>query len=153
MARDEVYVRHIVDAIEAITSFLAAMDYGRFTEDLRTQSAVVRQIEIIGEAASRLSNDFRSRHDDVPWRDIIGMRNKLIHEYFGGGPRGGLENRDGGHHPTPTSAHAMREKTERSPRWPSGAPALSRRMLTRRALAPHGTRPRGRLRDHRRALQ
>ena len=83
MERDEVYVRHILDAIAAVASFLNGLDYGRFTEDLRTQSAVVRQIEIVGEATSRLSEDFRARHDDIPWRDIIGMRNKLVHEYFG----------------------------------------------------------------------
>lgn len=83
MARDEVYVRHILDAIEAIMSFLDGVDYARFTEDLLIQSGVIRQIEIIGEAARNISDEYRVRHADIPWRDIIGMRSKLIHEYFG----------------------------------------------------------------------
>lgn len=77
------YVRHIHDAIRAVAAFLDGVQYARFTEDLMLQSAVVRQIEIIGEAANNISDAYQSRHDDVPWREIIGMRNKLIHEYFG----------------------------------------------------------------------
>lgn len=83
MAHDEVYVRHILDAISAIESFLDGVDYARFTEDLLIQSAVIRQIEIIGEAARNISDEYRAQHADIPWRDIIGMRSKLIHEYFG----------------------------------------------------------------------
>lgn len=83
MARDEVYVHHVLDAIEAIASFLDGVDYARFTEDLLIQSAVIRQIEIIGEAARNVSTEYRAHHPDIPWQDIIGMRSKLIHEYFG----------------------------------------------------------------------
>lgn len=83
MGRDEVYVRHILDAIEAIEAFLDGVDYARFSEDLLIQSAVIRQIEIIGEAARNVSEAYRTQHADIPWRDIIGMRSKLIHEYFG----------------------------------------------------------------------
>ena len=83
MARDEVYVRHMLDAINTIASFLDCVDQLLFMEDVLVQSAVIRQIEIIGEAARNISDTFRARHDDVPWSDVIGMRNKLIHEYFG----------------------------------------------------------------------
>ena len=83
MVRDEVYVQHVLDAIDAIASFLDGVDQQRFSEDILIQSGVIRQIEIIGEAARNCSMGFRSQHDDIPWQDIIGMRNKLIHEYFG----------------------------------------------------------------------
>ncbi len=83
MAYDEVYVHHVLDAITAIESFLDDVDYARFTEDLLIQSAVIRQIEIIGEAARNISDGYRAQHADIPWRDIVGMRSKLIHEYFG----------------------------------------------------------------------
>lgn len=83
MERDEVYVRHLLDAIAAVASFLDGVDAARFREDLLIQSAVIRQIEIIGEAARNISDEYRRCHPDVPWRDIIGMRSKLIHEYFG----------------------------------------------------------------------
>jgi len=78
--RDNLYVVHIAEAIERIHRFTAA---GRaaFMADDMIQSAVVRQIEIIGEAARNLSSELKSDEHAVPWRKIIGTRDRLIHGY------------------------------------------------------------------------
>ncbi|MBS1570542.1 MAG: DUF86 domain-containing protein [Bacteroidetes bacterium] len=72
----------MLDACEALTEFVA----GRKEDDLLTDkmllAAVSRQIEIIGEAASMLTTELRDRHPEVPWKQIVGMRHKIIHEYF-----------------------------------------------------------------------
>lgn len=83
---DEVYVQHILDAIRAVAEYTEGKTYAAFTEDRMLQDAVVREIEIIGEAANHLSDAFRSHHTSIPWSDVVGMRNKLIHEYFGVDP-------------------------------------------------------------------
>ena len=57
------------------------MDQGAFDKDLKTQSAVIRQLEIIGEATKRLSEEFRGQHPEIRWRQIAGMRDILIHAY------------------------------------------------------------------------
>lgn len=78
--RDKLYLVHIAEAIERIRRFAAA---GRaaFMADDMIQGAVVRQIEIIGEAARNLSSDLKSDEHAVPWRKIIGTRDRLIHGY------------------------------------------------------------------------
>ena len=78
--RDKLYVVHIAQAIERIQRFTKT---GRaaFMADDMIQSAVVRQIEIIGEAARNLSLDLKSEEHSVPWRKIIGTRDRLIHGY------------------------------------------------------------------------
>jgi uncharacterized protein with HEPN domain len=79
---DQVYLKHILDAIEKIESYVAV---GRdvFVSASHWQDAVIRQLEIIGEAAKRLSPDLRSQYDDIPWRRIAGLRDVLIHDYMG----------------------------------------------------------------------
>jgi uncharacterized protein with HEPN domain len=59
------------------------MDYGEFRTARMAQDAVIRQFEIIGEAAKNLSAEFRSLHNGIPWKDLAGFRDKLIHQYFG----------------------------------------------------------------------
>lgn len=82
--KDElVYVRHIVDAIAAIEQFTAGHDYASFSINKMTQDAVIRELEIIGEASKRLSEAFKLSLPDIPWKNIAGMRDKLIHDYFG----------------------------------------------------------------------
>lgn len=82
MKDDRVYLAHIRDALDRVANYTAA---GReeFFRDPRTQDAVVRNFEIVGEAAKRVSTSTRERAPDVPWKVIAGMRDKLILEYFG----------------------------------------------------------------------
>lgn len=79
--RDLDYVVDILAAAHLIQSFLVGRDRGVFETDLMCQSAVIRQLEIIGEATKRLSATFRDNHPEIPWRQMAGMRDILIHAY------------------------------------------------------------------------
>lgn len=81
MSRDEVYLRHILDAIRSIESYIEG---GRdnFLVSSMQQDAVVRQLEVIGEAVKQLSAEVRGLRPEIPWREIAGMRDVLIHAYF-----------------------------------------------------------------------
>lgn len=79
------YLQHIVDAIDRATSYVAGMDLAAFEQDSRTQDAVIRSIEIVGEAANKARTadpDFAARHPQVPWDAMYGMRNRIVHNYF-----------------------------------------------------------------------
>lgn len=78
---DRAYVLHILDAIGEIEEYVAGMTWDDFLDDSKTQSAIVRQLEIIGEASKHLSESYR-QSKPLPWKDIAGMRDKLIHHYF-----------------------------------------------------------------------
>lgn len=82
--RDEsFYLQHILDAIAKIETYLQGIDEETFYQQTLVQDGVIRQIEIIGEAVKHLSATLRAKYSDVPWDDIAGMRDKLIHGYFG----------------------------------------------------------------------
>lgn len=82
MKEDRIYLLHIQDAIRQVLEYTREGRDGFFA-DRKTQDAVVRNLEIIGEAVKRLSAPFRSQQADIPWKRIAGMRDKVIHDYFG----------------------------------------------------------------------
>lgn len=79
--RDELFLEHVVQAIALIERFTAGGRAAFFGDEM-VQSAVIRQLEIIGEAVRNLSDELKARETMVPWRDIAGTRDKLIHAYF-----------------------------------------------------------------------
>jgi uncharacterized protein with HEPN domain len=83
MKSDKLYLTHINEAIETIEEYLSEVSYSRFKSSKMIIDAVVRELEIIGEASNNLSDDFREKYADVFWRQMKDMRNFLIHEYFG----------------------------------------------------------------------
>jgi uncharacterized protein with HEPN domain len=82
MKDDGIYLKHILDAIERVETYVAV---GRdvFTTTPHWQDAVIRQLEIVGEATKRLSADRKAQYPEVPWRRIAGLRDVLIHDYLG----------------------------------------------------------------------
>ena len=82
MRPDKLYLVDIVDAAQAITEFIAGLEAAQFYQDHKTQSAVLQKLIVIGEAAARLSDEFKARHSDMEWRDIVAFRNILVHAYF-----------------------------------------------------------------------
>lgn len=80
--RIDAYLAHIRDAIAAVEQYAQGHTYEHFLRSPWDQAAVVRHLEIIGEAAAQVSIDYKSDHSEIPWRRISDFRNVLIHEYF-----------------------------------------------------------------------
>jgi uncharacterized protein with HEPN domain len=78
-----VYIHHISDSCKKCLKFTTGMNYEQFVSDEKTISAVVRELSVIGEAARKTTEDFRSKNPHVPWEKILGMRNRLVHDYMG----------------------------------------------------------------------
>ena len=83
---DNVYVQDIVTSLKFIFSYLGNKTEFEFLNDLMLQDAIIRRFEIIGEAATKISDDIKNKNPNVKWRLMKEMRNKLIHEYFGVSP-------------------------------------------------------------------
>lgn len=77
------YLGDMLDAIEKVERFTEGMDFKRFSSDDKTVFAVIRALEIIGEASKKVPTPIRRRYSDIPWREMAGIRDKLIHGYFG----------------------------------------------------------------------
>lgn len=80
--QDRLRLRHMLDAGEKIVEFTGGVSSTAFRTDEKLQLAVVRLLEIAGEAANSVSDEFKEVHDEIPWREITSTRNRLIHGYF-----------------------------------------------------------------------
>ena len=83
MKDDDVFLKHVLDSINQIEEYVDDMGFEDFVSNKLVQDGVVRQLEIIGEATKHLSPELREKYPKTPWEDIAGMRDKLIHHYFG----------------------------------------------------------------------
>jgi uncharacterized protein with HEPN domain len=81
MPRDEAILLDIARAAHLVLEFQQGLDKSAFLNDIKTQSAILHQLMVLGEAVKRLSPEFRSRHPEIPWLLIAGMRDRLIHGY------------------------------------------------------------------------
>ena len=79
----ELLVEDMLDALRKIDSYTSGMDHSAFLQDETTVDAVVRNLEVPGEAARQIPHAFAAGHPDVPWRKITGLRNRIVHDYFG----------------------------------------------------------------------
>jgi uncharacterized protein with HEPN domain len=79
----KLYLKDILAAIDSIERFVAGMNVAKFQTDDKTTSAVIQKLEIIGEATKQIPDEIRQSHPHVPWKEMAGMRDKLIHFYFG----------------------------------------------------------------------
>lgn len=77
------YINDLVTSIKDISTFIESMTYNVFIEDKKTVNAVIRSLEIIGEAAKSIPDDIKNKYINIPWKEMAGMRDKLIHQYFG----------------------------------------------------------------------
>jgi len=80
---DRARLQHIFDAIKEIESYITNSSYEDFQTNSMMQFATVKQLEIIGEASNQLTEHFKKLYNEIKWREIVGLRNILIHEYFG----------------------------------------------------------------------
>lgn len=77
------FIQDIIDAVCSINEFIGNMSFEEFSHDDKTVSAVTRKFEVIGEAANRIPKSIQDKYKNIPWSYMIGMRNKIIHDYDG----------------------------------------------------------------------
>lgn len=84
MIRDyRLYIEDILEALEKIKDYINGLTFSEFEQDNKTVDAVVRNFEILGEATKQIPDKIRNKYPDIPWKEMAGMRDKLIHAYFG----------------------------------------------------------------------
>ena len=84
MKRDySLFLKDILSAIDSIEEFIGGLSYDDLLNDDKTSSAIIRKFEVIGEATKNIPDKFRDKHRDIPWKRMAGMRDRLIHGYFG----------------------------------------------------------------------
>ncbi len=84
MKRDSrLFLRDILEAAQQIKSFVAGFDYLQFQSDDKTSSAVIRKLEIIGEAVKHIPDAIKEKYPNIKWKEVAGMRDRLVHGYFG----------------------------------------------------------------------
>lgn len=79
----KLYVEDITNSLKKIEEYTKNLTFDQFNIDTKTVDAVIRNLTVIGEAAKNIPDEIKIKYDDIPWEEIIGMRNKVIHEYFG----------------------------------------------------------------------
>lgn len=77
------YIEDIFESTSRIAEYIEGINYEQFKKDLKTQDAVIRAFEVLGEAAKKVPEKFRKKYPDIPWRKMAAMRDKLIHDYWG----------------------------------------------------------------------
>lgn len=80
---DKIFIRHILESIDTILDYTKGMNEAAFLANKLVQDAVIRNFEVIGEATKNISEQIKSNSQQVPWRKMAGMRDKLIHDYIG----------------------------------------------------------------------
>lgn len=78
-----VFLKHILESADYVNDYVKNLSEDDFFDSIQTQDSVIRRLEIIGEAVKNLPDDFKESHPEIPWQKITGMRDNLIHEYFG----------------------------------------------------------------------
>jgi uncharacterized protein with HEPN domain len=78
-----IYLEHILESIKAIKSYIRGVDKASFSSSLEKQDSIIRRLEIIGEAVRKLDKEFKKKYNKIEWAEIAGMRDILIHDYFG----------------------------------------------------------------------
>ncbi len=78
-----VYISDMLKYCESVQIFTKGINFSTFSRDDKTIFAVIRSIEVIGEASKKVPKGIKEKHNQIPWREIAGMRDKLVHEYFG----------------------------------------------------------------------
>jgi uncharacterized protein with HEPN domain len=82
MKDDTIYLEHIENSLKRIIFYASNVTKEVFLEDIQMQDACIRQIEIMGEATKKISDAFKEKYPEIPWKDMSGMRDKLIHDYL-----------------------------------------------------------------------
>ncbi len=80
---DQAFLSDIWEAIQRVRTYVTGLEFDAFVRDMKTQDALIRNLEILGEATKNLSEEFRAAHTGVPWKSMAAARDRLIHHYFG----------------------------------------------------------------------